>query len=65
MSGDFPAVFLVEDNPADIFFMRAALESEGIGSEIVIAQMGRKLSNLSRLQTPIRQRPVLKSYFWI
>ena len=35
-------MFLVEDNPADIFFMRAALESEGIGSEIVIAQDGKK-----------------------
>jgi len=35
-------VFLVEDNPADVFFVRTALESEGIDSDIVVAQDGEK-----------------------
>jgi CheY-like chemotaxis protein len=42
MSRDSPTVFLVEDNPADIFFVRAALKSEGFDSEIILAQDGKK-----------------------
>src|SRR5437660_52122 len=42
MSRDSTTVFLVEDNPADIFFVRAALKSEGINSEILVAQDGKK-----------------------
>jgi chemotaxis family two-component system response regulator Rcp1 len=35
-------VFLVEDNPADIFFVRTALQSEGIDSDVLVAQDGEK-----------------------
>ena len=42
MSQDRPTVFLVEDNAADVFFVRTALESEGIGSDVVVAQDGER-----------------------
>jgi len=42
MSRRAPTVFLIEDNPADIFFVRTALESEGIDSELLIAHDGEK-----------------------
>jgi CheY-like chemotaxis protein len=35
-------ILMVDDNPADIFFMRTALEHEGIESEILIAGDGEK-----------------------
>jgi CheY-like chemotaxis protein len=35
-------ILLVEDNPADVFFMRTALEHGGIESEILIASDGEK-----------------------
>ena len=43
MSRNGSIVFLVEDNPADIFFMRTALQSEGIdSSDVLVAQDGEK-----------------------
>ena len=42
MSGKPSIVFLVEDNPADIFFVRTALESEGVDSPVVVAPDGEK-----------------------
>jgi DNA-binding response OmpR family regulator len=42
MSRNGPIVFLVEDNPADIFFVRTALRSEGIDSDFLVAQDGEK-----------------------
>ena len=35
-------MLLVEDNPADVYFVRAALEHEGIKTEILIANDGEK-----------------------
>lgn len=35
-------MLLVEDNPADVFFVRTALEHGGIESEIVVARDGEK-----------------------
>jgi CheY-like chemotaxis protein len=35
-------MLLVEDNPADVFFVRAALQHEGIESEILVANDGEK-----------------------
>jgi CheY-like chemotaxis protein len=35
-------MLLVEDNPADVFFVRAALAHEGIESELLIAHDGEK-----------------------
>jgi CheY-like chemotaxis protein len=35
-------MLLVEDNPADVFFVRVALEREGIKTEILIANDGEK-----------------------
>lgn len=35
-------MLLVEDNPADVFFVRAALAHEGIEGEIVVAHDGEK-----------------------
>lgn len=42
MTGKRSIVFLVEDNPADIFFVRTALESEGVHSPVVVAPDGEK-----------------------
>ncbi len=42
MSRSALTMLLVEDNPADVFFVRTALEHEGIESEILIAQDGEK-----------------------
>jgi len=42
MSRNGSIVFLVEDNPADIFFVRTALQSEGIDSDVLVAQDGEK-----------------------
>jgi two-component system, chemotaxis family, response regulator Rcp1 len=42
ISRNGPIVFLVEDNPADIFFVRTALRSEGIDSDVLVAQDGEK-----------------------
>jgi CheY-like chemotaxis protein len=35
-------MLLVEDNPADVFFVRTALAHEGIESELVVAHDGEK-----------------------
>ena len=40
MSRNSSIVFLVEDNPADVFFVRTALKSEGIDSDVRIAPDG-------------------------
>jgi CheY-like chemotaxis protein len=42
MSQDRPTVFLVEDNAADVFFVRTALESQGIGRDVLVAPDGEK-----------------------
>ena len=42
MSQGWPTVFLVEDNPADVFFVRTALKSEGLDSDVLVAQDGEK-----------------------
>jgi DNA-binding response OmpR family regulator len=42
MSQDRPTVFLVEDNAADVFFVRTALESQGIGRDLLVAPDGEK-----------------------
>jgi DNA-binding response OmpR family regulator len=42
MSRSCSIVFLVEDNPADVFFVRTALQSEGIDSHILVAPDGEK-----------------------
>jgi CheY-like chemotaxis protein len=42
MNEDPPTVFLVEDNAADVFFVRTALQSEGIGSDVLVVQDGER-----------------------
>jgi CheY-like chemotaxis protein len=42
MTGKRSIVFLVEDNPADVFFVRTALESEGVHGPVVVAPDGEK-----------------------
>jgi CheY-like chemotaxis protein len=42
MSGGPVSILLVEDNAADVFFVREALRSEGIDNEIFVAQDGEK-----------------------
>ena len=42
MTGKRSIVFLIEDNPADVFFVRTALESQGVHSSVVVAPDGEK-----------------------
>jgi CheY-like chemotaxis protein len=43
VAGDMPKILLAEDNPADVYLVRAALEEHGVGLPLQVAADGKEV----------------------
>ena len=57
MSGGPVSILLVEDNAADVFFVREALRSEGIDTDLIVAQDGEKAVEFIKSAEDSRDAP--------